>query len=1148
MKAFNVLDREEKIHKNHLLEASAGTGKTFAIENMVVRLLLDQPISINQILIVTFTRAATRDLKIRIRSNIEKALHCFRGESLHIPDYLKVWIEKGEESLFYARRKLEEALFSFDQAQIFTIHGFCSRMLREFIFDGDLAIEAAKDEVCCDDTQMIQTIRDYFRTEMDENTYSNTQLNILLKDYENSIQKLEEELLNVLKKGLEIEQLPHFQEQVIFFQQSMEKLKELNLKPKKIEEDFFQQAPFYKIHNKNKEIKEEYLERLTRFSALFGKDDWNKDDLNILIRDGILFLDLFTTENLNQKGKKSLNVSLHYPELSPILKERLLPIVTMAKSSTATFSRIAAGCQKLWQRSLNMKEILNFDSLLKCMEKAIQNSIFSEKVRSLYKAAIIDEFQDTDPLQWRIFNTLFLEESKFQGILYLVGDPKQSIYSFRQADIYTYLSASESIGKANHASLNTNFRSHPPLVDALNVLFSANSTPNFMPLPKTDSSMEYTEVKSADISEKIFCDSLGSIHFCLAKKEARQNLEKVEESQFFPFYLQEISRLQEKDGFSFDSHAILVADRYQAQRVSRFLEKNGIPTNCQRNTSLVESSAYRSFYEILFAVIHSHNQNAIKKALSSCLIGFSCVDILNISSSNSFERIISLFIFLKKQLYQEGLASFFNALIQIRWNDTETILERILTYEHGLHFYEDLNQLFQLLLEHEEKENASPEGLLQFLDFLEDAEYSNKEALKKRNQAEKNAVNILTLHASKGLEFDIVFAIGLIKRNSISEKLIPMAGSEGIKLSPLLDSDSLEFKNYCLELDAEKMRQLYVAMTRAKFRLYLPTIIDSEVESPPLGQASPMELFLAKLGHPQSPVEELYRRMAGYDGTNVIHFIEQLPKKTKISYSFLEKLPTHNTKQPPQKIQEIHPPSKVALAVVEELVVSFTSLHTSNLQNINKERVPDHCVDKEKTVHTLPAGAEIGIVLHEILEKIEFQKAHLLQDSKELVQQMRPFLKNSSFEEWEDVIAEMVFNALKAPFLFHGPCFRLSEIPSSLMHKEIEFLYPSDTNDFVKGVIDLIFYHNDRYYIVDWKSNWLGPSKENYSNSYLEESMAANHYFLQAEIYTNALKKYLNLFDKRPFHDIFGGCLYLFLRGLSSNDSSSGIFYIPPKK
>lgn len=1153
MKAFNVLDRQQNIYKNYLLEASAGTGKTFAIENMVVRLLLDQQFEMDQILVVTFTRAATRDLTIRIRANIEKALRCLRcGEISQAPDYLKEYLEKDDEAVFYARRKLEKALFSFDQAQIFTIHGFCSRMLREFIFDGDLAIGATNDEVTGTETHMVRSIRDYFRTEMDENSYSKTQLNILLKAYENSVTRLETDLLHVLKKGLEIEELPNYQEQLRLFQQCMSKINAKDYDPKKIEEDFFQQAPFYKIHNKNREIKEEYLIKLSRFSSLFGKSDWNANDFDILQEDGILLLEVFSKENLNQKGKKNLAVTLHYPDFISLLKEKLFPIVTLSRSSTATFSRIASGCQKLWQRSLHMEEIINYDSLLKCMWKAVRNPIFSEKVRSLYKAAIIDEFQDTDPIQWQIFNTLFLEGRLFQGILYLVGDPKQSIYSFRQADIYTYFFASDAIGKANHASLNTNFRSHPPLIQALNTLFSSETTPCFMPLPKLGASIEYPDVKPAEIPEKSFCDTFGSVHFCLASNESSNNLEKIEEALFLPFYVQEILRLQEKDGIPFNSHAILVADRYQAERVSKFLESNGILTHCQRNLSLVNGPAFRSLYEILDAVIHSHNQNAIKKALGGTLIGFTCHEILKISESN-FEKVISFFFCLRKSLFQEGFAAFFNTLLHIRWYDSETILERLLTYDHGLNFYEELMQLFQIVLEYEEKENASPEGLLYFLDTIEDSE-ENKESLKKRTQTEKKAVNILTLHASKGLEFDIVFAIGLVKRNNISDPLIPTTCADRIKLSPHIDPNSLEFKNYCLELDAEKMRQLYVAMTRAKFRLYLPVLVGSETGSPYPGCASPMELFLAKLGQPSADVEELYTRMAGYDGKILSHFIEQLPNAIKMTYCFLEKQNSSHKEASLKVAEELYIPPIVHIPGTEEYIVSFTSLTSKNHLTVFNEKALSQVESHDKTIHTIPAGAEIGILLHKILEKINFQDVHSKKTPSEMIDQIRPYLKNTSFENWETTVSEMIFNAMKVPFSFHDKTFSLSEIPNSLIHKEIEFLYLKDSSldfsqnkEFLKGVIDLIFFHDGHYFIVDWKSNWLGPTTHCYTLNDLEEAMASNQYFLQEEIYANALKKYLSVFDKRPFQEIFGGCFYVFLRGLSLNDPNTGIFYIPPK-
>ena len=172
MTQFDVLDRNLNLKQNYLLEASAGTGKTFSIENIVVRLLVEEEIPLDQILVVTFTRAATRDLKLRIRQNINFVLECLENETENVPDFIQSYLEKDSSELYRIQKKLKKALLCFDQAQIFTIHGFCAKMLREHLFESDIATGTLDTEESIARSEVIRVIRDFFRTEIRPGRYS----------------------------------------------------------------------------------------------------------------------------------------------------------------------------------------------------------------------------------------------------------------------------------------------------------------------------------------------------------------------------------------------------------------------------------------------------------------------------------------------------------------------------------------------------------------------------------------------------------------------------------------------------------------------------------------------------------------------------------------------------------------------------------------------------------------------------------------------------------------------------------------------------------------------------------------------------------------------------------------------------------------
>lgn len=1177
MKSFDVLDRNQLLHRNYLLEASAGTGKTFAIENIVVRLLLEEnptnpdPILLEQILVVTFTRAATRDLKVRIRSNIEKALEYLKGTVESVPDYLQSYIEKGEEAVFQGRRRLEQALFCFDQAQIFTIHGFCSRMLRDNLFEGNMALGVPGTEDNFSDSQILTIIKDYFRTELNEHSFSPAQLKIILQDHQNDTQKLAYALLKEVKRGLDFEEYPDYSAQLKDFQISMKKICDAYcFDSQKIIHDFTLQAPSYKdLCDRSKKLKSDPLKSIERFAELFNKSTWNEADFNLLIKDGLFILDSLDPSQLKSNGKPPISSSLHYPNLHNLLISDLKSIIDSARSPLMIFTRMARGCLKMFKTYLNEEEILSYDELLRTMYKAVQNPDFSNKVRSIYKTAIIDEFQDTDPWQWEIFRTLFVSLNTFRGNLYLVGDPKQSIYSFRQADIYTYLSAAQVLGADHHASLDTNFRSQPSLVKALNALFSSKNTPELISLPRISKILEYPEVKSSTkIKEKTFSDDFGSVHFCIAKNsDANKSIpaEKFERNYFFPFIANEISKLHKKDGLRFSQCSILVHDRYQGKRLHDYLDECGIPAVQQRSTSLIDSQALPALYDILLAVMQPRKESALKRALGGCIIGWTHTEVRALSDPILSEKILSQFYELRSLFLTKGFAAFFLDLMQSRWesgiielNSLHTITERLLIHRDGLSLHDDLLQIANLLLEEENQKQASLESLLVFLDNLAQSD-SDEEKLKRFGNPDRDAVNILSVHSSKGLEFDIVFTLGLINRPKEPSLLIPSLVENGnfVSLTAVLDDKSAPFVEFCQEIDAEKMRQLYVAMTRAKYRLYVPVMINSSGKLPKNGCASPMELFLARLGQQRSEDrEKLYDRISGYDGTPLCNFIDNVSSETSITYQQLpyqdiQDLEKMNNSPNPELI----PPPTVFVPNQQWHVHSFTGL-TKNKHQASKDSIintpHDYCA-KVKDTHTLPAGSETGTILHRILEEISFES--LKADKSELINLIRPFVAATPLAAWEESIAEIIFHTLSIGLPTEDDYIFLRDIPVEKRYHEIEFLYPCEgancieemelVSGYLKGVIDLVFTYNGKYYIVDWKSNWLGESDNDYHQINLKSAMQEHNYFLQANIYKEALRRYLRLVDSRPFEDIFGGAFYLFLRGLdSSQNNSAGIFLI----
>jgi exodeoxyribonuclease V beta subunit len=1131
MQRFDVLSRHQKVDRSYLLEASAGTGKTFAIENIVVRLLIEgeAPLTLEQILVVTFTRAATRDLKHRIRANIENALKSCRWELEDCPDYLQHLLEQGESVVKGAKRRLEHALFCFDQSQIFTIHSFCSRMLREHMFEGDVGLVPDTDVNPLEDSEIISVIRDYFRSEMKD--FSVEQLRIVLKDNKNAIENLERELMNILKRGLEIENIESFSKNFEAFKLVMNSLKSFGYAGQKIIEDFRTQAPCYKeLCDIKRNIKIENLSKIERFAQLMDQDSWTEEDCDILLEDGVFIIDAL--DPARKIANKKLEGPLHYPHLYAELKSKLYPLIEKMRDPDSLTARMAFGCQLMLREYLNDEEKLSFDDILKSMQSALGNPRFVQEVRKQYKAAIVDEFQDTDPVQWDIFRTLFQGDNQ-TGYLYLVGDPKQSIYAFRQADIYTYLSAVEALGEERMASLDTNYRSQPSLVNALNELLANESSPGLVSLPRSGESLEYAKVKaSALIDEVDFIDKLGAALFCIAKSQTKYKsfpLEEMETQYFLPFIVKELLQLHQQ--FNFNQCAILVSDRFQAKRVGDFLQNRGVPVLLQRSGSLADSPALMALRDILQAVIHPKRESYLKIALGSCIIGWTQDDV---RSCDSFESITAAFYNLRKTLFSNGFTAFFYELMQSEWFPLcKSVEERLLSQQGGFELHQDLQQIAQLVAEEQFKKHITPESILDFLDQLFLNEEDNPQLLRQQD-SDQDAVKVLTIHSSKGLEFDIVFPLGLITRSKVPGKLV--LGADGLNV---VDQHDERYKKHCEEIDAEKMRQLYVALTRAKHRVYIPAVYCTLM--PKMGCASPMELFLARLGRPAAEnVESLYERISLAEDHFLRDFIDEAAKRVDLSYVVLEYENTHSSMALISNEYALIPPRKVNVPGTPRLIHSFTMLSKKK----SLPEITDTIV--EKNVNSLPSGSETGNLLHKLLETLSFNAVREMEDFKQLIPLIHDSVKQSIFAEWESDIAKMLFSALTVTLQAGEQAFRLCDVLAEHCYRETEFLYLANSQngsqEFLKGVIDLFFSYEGKYYLLDWKSNWLGSAVTDYSEERMKEAMESNDYFLQESIYRTALERYLRVVDKRPFEEIFGGSFYIFLRGIAPQ-GSTGIYW-----
>lgn len=1130
---LDVLNPLFDIQKNMLIEASAGTGKTFSIENMYVRLLLEgSGIEVEKILVVTFTKAATLELKERIQSKIYESLRSLLHKEDSAPEYIQSYFVESLRKP--SIRRLQRALLHFDEAQIFTIHSFCKNVLNEFPFDIDISCDFGGEGEELSDFELETIIGDHLRHSIQRSRLSKEQLQRVLGAFSSDENKFVNALKSALKKGLPVARHASFDALCNSFISAMDHLGKRYSSSGILQEFATYQSEYKALKGINKEALKQMIEE---FALLFDKESWSCDDFDLLIRDGLVYCEFFLTQNLKKKPKEE-NTS----EFLNDLRRLLMPCVNQARDPSAIFAWIAYEVQQSVEKYVKEHEKFRFDDLLHTMQRAASKESIVKLVRDRFSVAIIDEFQDTDPVQWDIFKRLFLDHGK----LYLVGDPKQAIYAFRQADIYTYLDAAKELGDEAHRTLTTNFRSEEGLVDALNDLFSNDRVPNLVHLPLTNETIPIPHVSaSGKIDVRAFNDSKRSVHFSFFKEAIGRGRQwptaACEEEVLFPHLLEEIQTLKRRDGVPYSDWAVLVRDRFQAQAFADYCKRWNVPVITQRNASLVDTEGFELIEVLVNALNQLSDRSLLKQLLSTRLFRWDVVKLQSLEQPSILAEVLEFFHLLKDVLYESGFAVCFETLLdQIFPGDDLSLRECLVDDEEGIQLYDQLLQVADKIADFQSRQELLPEATIRFLEDLK-KHPSDEASLKVLQDDSLDAVKVMTIHVSKGLEFPIVYALGLAKRTPSKpgrprEWLIPSV-VDGDKCLVSSGGEHKEaYEMFCKELDAEKGRQLYVAMTRAKHRLYVPFVLQTDLPAKiEPGAAAPIELYLAHLTNSGRAVDEALLQ------PNLEPLIALIEEHQNMSYEWLDSHAPVLHQDEVSTEKKLLPPEKLVIPGERSFVSSFSSVSLPSEHKVIEAPRDFHAA--VKTPHTLPAGKDTGLLLHSILETLPFEEAKRAKSPYELQPWIADPIKGSRLEEWEGVIAEVVFNALKMPIHCGDQVFSISDVSDQQCFREIDFLskqrdhqlqkiYGIDrTVDYFVGVVDLFFSYKGKYYLLDWKSNWLGPTDEDYCYEKLDQAMKDHQYYLQADIYRDAIKRYLKLVDPRPFDECFGGAIYLFLRG-----------------
>ena len=1185
----------------HLIEASAGTGKTWNICGLYLRLLLEQGRSVEEILVVTFTKAATAELRERIRSRLAELGRALeqtwsgKGDPF-IARLIGEVINSGRVERLDAQKRLRLALESFDAAAIFTIHGFCQRALAETPFAASAPFLF---EFMADDTSLRhEAATDFWRqhithSPLDDGFAAHLMDSGLGPDW------LAAQLGRRLKKPLSQLRWPQFPATANYSPS------DLNL--------FFAEAKTLWSHDAEA-ITETILAALGQLhggtyrpeSVQAGAAGWSQYFLN---NEALAVVDdkqrLFGRETLAKKTKKNGTTPSH-PFF--VLAETVLALRQDAQNYFA-LQRLKLLRDWLEQgpeallRQKQGRRLVSYDDLLAKLHKALCGGDLpwlAAELRKRYPCALIDEFQDTDPLQFQIFDRIYASEKR--GPLFLVGDPKQAIYSFRSADLNTYLAARESAD--SQFTLSANQRSTSGLIKALNLLFAANPQAFIL------EGLRYQTVQVGDKPRKPFADPSAGIaadlqvwmlpgdedgEGLLLKNEARQLVTQATAAEISRLLRQakdvdEDKRIRLGDApLKPADIAVVVRSHVQGSAMKQALTALGIGCVELSQISIFKTCQAEEVERVLRAVGEPTVAASIKAALSTELLGQNGNDL---ETMNSREGQLTAWV----QKFQDYRTLWQEHGFGYMWRTflrQEKAVAKVLGLAEGERKLTNLLHLGELL---QKAATAQPgiDGLLRWLSQNRRRQTPADDTAQLRLESDENLVQILTVHKAKGLEFPIVFCPFLFDgRSGGSSKTLEgleyHQAEQGVIDFALDESQIAEAKAIAkVEDAAEQARLLYVALTRAVYRCYLVAgcygVAYKGKPSLKESARSALNWMVAGAGiqfadwqkgdSPASTIATAWQALAVAGGDSI--GLAPLPTQTGLA------LP------PELSLAESFVARQANTPMPESWRLgSFSAL---NRLSDHEGAVPDHDAvvlapawwrgESPADLPTddflrFPRGPAAGECLHRVLELTDFSKqatwgGAILRGLRERPPAASELSEASLAAMLHTLLADLLTTPLRDGF-------HLSRLTNKQCLPELEFYFPTSrvtANDvnrtlarhgydqpklsfpalqgFVKGFIDLVFCDQGRYYLLDWKSNHLGYSCSNYGPESMAQALRQHGYHLQYLLYSLALHRFLRwrLADY-DFKRHFGGCLYLFVRGirpdwLNADGSPCGVFFHLP--
>jgi exodeoxyribonuclease V beta subunit len=1094
-------------HDRHaVLEASAGTGKTYTLEHLVIELLLTTDTTLDRVLVVTFTEKATAELRVRIRARIEDLLSGKgappTAEQIDAGDFWTI-----DDA---AIRKLERAHYGFDAATIATIHAFCQRVLRENAFHSGRLFE----EQQIDGREAFaRAFRDALRRGVASDAARAAWLEMARREGR-SIDGIEELLWSCVAARGEIVPVLRVSE--------LERA--LDAFPLDLARD-----PSIVPAIQRLGVPAQSARAIGRrlYEMAEAVEFWRETrDMPRYVM-GAPSVDLSRIEALRESGaprgttwnlcSAALDLAAATPPFGAALAHMILPPV---HDELARRKREAG--------------LYDFDDMLSLVDQALRGPrgpSLADAMRRRWRYALIDEFQDTDETQWSIFRRAFFEGEDPRSIVYLVGDPKQSIYCFRGADVQTYLRACDEIvaSGGSRITLDTNYRATPALVDATNAVFDQTAAE-----PMFTGAIAYSPV-GCGRPERLLVDGdgreaapvhvfrfQGSIHLAtLGARIAREIRDITDPVR--PWRLDD-APLKHADIF------VLTRTRAESRVLGKCLRALDVPHAFFKEDGLFQTAEASDLHAVLLAIDDPSDRARRLAAWLTPFFGLTVAALESARELPATHPYVARLDAWKTLADAREFGRLFESIV------TESgILRREIFFEDSERELTNTLHILEILLLHARQTHATLRELIAEMSGLiaETRFPLDVEGSVQRLESERSAVQIMTIHKAKGLEAPVVFVAGGTRRGTGGEvRMVHEGGRRLAWVGKPTAAVELRIKE---EEREEEQRLMYVALTRNKGRLYLPYAVDGSKAKTirgPYEHVNRRLVDLARRAAPGLSFEDVGRQPGPA--------VDAAAVAAEVS-------------APPAALVEEDDRRAIYAAAREHhaaaIVTSYTRLKGSRIARAAWSEEPEtlradkatHAVD-EVPQATLRAARSSGVFLHELLERVpldsfaagSFESWRVRPDVSALVAEA---IAVHRVDPAQRVHAErLVWVAYTTPLPLPG-AERIDGLArAARVVREMDFVYPivgggatpasRENGGYVRGSIDLAFEHRGITYFVDWKSDSLAS----YSPDALARHVDA-HYEDQVKLYAIAVVKLLGVGARDEHERRFGGLLYCFLRG-----------------